>query len=90
MPAMKQADEQSMPTDRGSAEMRDMARSMKSMADMCRMMMQREMQYKPYLLAGGAVVAALLVIALLLFIVLEVQWIRFFGVKIKTERQKLG
>ena len=71
-------------------EMREMARAMKSMADMCQMMMQREQQYRPYVMAAGGLVAALLVVALVLFIVLEVQWIRFWTARIKTERQKLG
>ena len=89
MPEMGQADQQMMSMEGESTRMQDMARAMESMADMCRMMMQREMQQRPYLMAAGAVVGALLAIALILFIVLEIQWIRFFGVKIKTERQKL-
>lgn len=76
-----------------SPEMREMARSMKSMADMCRTMMQREMEalkYRPIWMTAAAVVGALLALALVLFVVLEIQWIRFFGVRIKSERQKLG
>lgn len=36
------------PVDREASEMRDTARATESMADMCRMMMQREMQSRPY------------------------------------------
>lgn len=90
MPETEQADQQAMPMGGATSDMQKMARAMKDMADMCRMMMQREMQQRPYLMAAGAVVGTLLVIALVLFIVLEIQWIRFFGVKIKTERQKLA
>ena len=76
-----------------SPEMREMARSMKSMADMCQTMMQREMEmlkYRPIWITAAAVVGALLAVALVLFVVLEIQWIRFFAVRIKTERHKLG
>ncbi len=88
-PSAEQRDtEEAMPA-RESTEMKDMATSMKSMADMCRMMMQREMQSRPYLIAAGAVVGAFVLAALVFFVVLEVLWIHFFGVRIKTERLKL-
>lgn len=74
---------------RESPEMREMARAMKSMADMCQMMMQREMQSRPYWIAAIAVVGTLLALALILFIVLEIQWIRFFGLRVKIERKNL-
>jgi hypothetical protein len=70
-------------------EMSQMASSMKSMADMCRTMMQREMQSRPYLIAAGAVLGGLVVVALVLFVVLEVQWIRLLGVRIKADRRNL-
>lgn len=73
-----------------SPEMREMARSMKSMADMCQVMMEREMAYRPYWVTAGVSVGVLLVVSLVLFIILEVQWIRFWSVRIKTERQRLG
>ena len=82
------ADKPETPAARDSTDMREMASAMKSMADMCRTMMEREMQSRPYLVAAGAGVGALLVIALILFIVLEVQWIRLLGVRIKAERNK--
>ena len=71
------------------SEMQEMAQAMESMADMCRMMMQREMQYLPYRMAALIAGGILLTIALVLFIVLEVQWIRFWNLRIKTERQNL-
>lgn len=67
-----------------------MAESMTAMADMCRTMMQREMVILRYLVIGACVVGAFLLIALVLFIVLEVQWIRYFGVRIKVERARLA
>ena len=69
--------------------MAEMAQAMESMADMCRMMMQREMQYLPYRMAGAISVGVLLAVALVLFIVLEIQWIRFYNLRIKSERQNL-
>jgi hypothetical protein len=44
---------------------------------------------RPYMMAGLLVVGGLLVIALVLLIVLQTQWIRFWQVRIKTERLKL-
>jgi hypothetical protein len=73
-----------------SAEMREMAKSMKSMAEMCQTMMQMEMQHRPVLIAAGAALGTLLSVALVLFVVLEVQWIRFWGLRIRNERRALG
>jgi hypothetical protein len=79
-----------MPAADTSTDMSEMASAMKSMADMCRMMMEREMQSRPYLLIAGAAVGVLVLVALVLFIVLEVQWIRLLGVRIKAERKALS
>ncbi|MGH7231927.1 MAG: hypothetical protein ACREJU_11305 [Nitrospiraceae bacterium] len=73
-----------------SPEMQEMARAMKSMADMCQMMMQREAQLRPYWITAVCVVGVLLTVALVLFIVLEVQWVRIWNLRIKTERRNLG
>jgi hypothetical protein len=66
-----------------------MADAMTAMAQMCQTMMQREDRTLRYVVIGACVVGAFLLIALILFIVLEVQWIRFFGLRIKTERTRL-
>lgn len=71
-------------------EMREMANAMKSMAEMCQTMMQREMQDRPFWIAVAAVLGTLLTLALLLFVVLEVQWVRFWSLRIKSERRHLG
>ena len=71
------------------SEMAEMAQAMESMADMCRMMMQREMQQLPYRMAALIAVGVLLGVALVLLIILEVQWIRFWNLRIKSERQNL-
>jgi hypothetical protein len=75
----------------GQAAQKDkMAESMTAMAQMCQTMMQREHATLRYALIGGCVLGVLLAIALILFIVLEIQWIRFFGVRIRAERAKLS
>jgi hypothetical protein len=71
-----------------SSDMSGMAAAMKSMADMCRMMMDREMQSRPYVMIAGSVLGTLVFVALVLFVVLEIQWIRLLAVRIKTERHK--
>jgi hypothetical protein len=88
----QQQDEAPMPMEGMDQpdEMQEMARAMKSMADMCQMMMQREAQLRPYWITAVCVVGVLLTIALVLFIVLEVQWIRFWNLRIRSERRNLG
>jgi uncharacterized protein YjeT (DUF2065 family) len=71
-------------------KMDKMAESMTAMAQMCQTMMQREDATLRRALIGACIVGVLLVIALILFIILEVQWIRFFAVRIATERRKLN
>jgi hypothetical protein len=66
-----------------------MAESMTAMAQMCQTMMQREDRALRYVAIGACVLGILLAAALILFIVLEVQWIRFFGVRTRTEKAKL-
>jgi len=57
---------------------------------MCQTMMQREMTYIPIWITIAAVLGTLLAVALVLFVVLEIQWIRFWNLRIKTERKNLG
>src|SRR5206468_601985 len=52
-------------------EMKEMSSSMKAMADMCQMMMQREMAARPWKIAVLASVGTLGLLALALFVVLE-------------------
>ena len=76
-------------SESAATEMQQMARAMQDMAEMCQMMMQREGAMRPYLMTGLLIVGVLFVIALVLLIVLETQWIRFWHVRIRTERMKL-
>ena len=71
-------------------KMDKMADAMTAMAQMCQTMMQREDRTLRYGLVAACVVGAFLLIALVLFIVLEVQWIRFFGLRIRAERRRLS
>jgi len=90
-PPNEQAESQNqMRMERESSEMREMARSMKSMADMCQMMMERADKIRPYLMVALAVVGILFTIAVALFIVLEIQWIRFWNLRIKSEQKHLA
>lgn len=70
-------------------EMDSMAKSMKNMADVCRMMMEKEMRSAPLKIGAIVGLGSLFLVALILFIVLEIQWIRFWSIRIKTERLKL-
>lgn len=72
--------------DDGS-DMRQMAKSMTAMADMCRMMMEREMKGWPLKMAAGVIIGILLVAALVLFVMLEIQWIRYWKYRNTTEER---
>jgi hypothetical protein len=52
--------------------------SVTKMSEMCQMMMQKEMAAMPYKIAAGVVIGILLLIALVLFIILEMQWIIYW------------
>lgn len=87
---VQESEEESPPMDQASPEMREMAKAMKSMAEMCEIMMQGEMQARPLMMTAAAVLGSLLSLALLLFVVLEIQWIRFWSLRIKSERKQLN
>ena len=89
-PPTSQTNQMDMRTMQHMEEMDAMAKSMKSMADVCRMMMEKEMRSYPIKLAAIIGVGTLLFAALVLFVILEIQWIRFWSVRIRTERLKLA
>lgn len=70
-------------------EMDKMAKSMTSMADTCRMMMEREMKNYSLKMVALTILGILIAIALVLFVVLEILWIRFWSIRNKTEQMKL-
>lgn len=69
-----------------SDSMKSMAESMKAMADMCREMMQREMAMMPAKMAAYALFGLLLLTVLVLLIVLQVQWIKYWSRLLKSQR----
>src|SRR3989442_1125605 len=73
-----------------AGEMNKMEQSVTAMSQMCQMMMQKEMHAAP--LKYGAIIGlgALLGIALILLIVLEVEWVRVWALRLKSEKRKLA
>jgi len=53
--------------------------SMKRMADMCQEMMKGEKAAMPYIIGVSVLFGLLLFIALVLLIVLEIQWIKYWS-----------
>ena len=53
--------------------------SMKRMADMCQEMMKAEKGAMPYIIGVSVLFGLLLSIALVLLIVLEIQWIKYWS-----------
>ncbi|MGH7944806.1 MAG: hypothetical protein ACREH8_07425 [Opitutaceae bacterium] len=72
------------------AEMTKMAEAVTRAANTCDMMMQKEMAAMPWIMGAAIFIGAMLLIALALFIALEVQWLRYFGLRIKRERASLS
>lgn len=66
-----------------SKQMEQMAKAMTSMAQMCETMMTMEMKNHPLKVAAVSIVGGLLTIALFLFVVLEVEWIRYWHRRLK-------
>lgn len=77
---------QSPATANGADHMDQMAATVTRMAELCERMMQNEMAAKPYLFIAIAVGGVLLAIASVLFIVLEVQWITYWGHLLKSQK----
>ena len=63
-----------------------MSDSMTKMAEMCQTMMSHEKAAIPYVIGASALFSVLLLVALVLLIVLEVLWIRYWvrGLKQST------
>jgi hypothetical protein len=79
------------PTEQEAAVTREpmdkMADSVTKMAEMCMMMMmQQKMSGMPAKMGAAMVIGVLLLVALALFIVLEVQWIRYWSRVLKERR----
>ena len=75
----------------GNAQMQNMdkmATTVTRAAEMCEEMMKKEMAAKPFNVTAGVIVGLLLFIALVLFVILEVQWIIYWNRLLK--RQKIN
>ena len=66
------------PRMQGMAEMAGMD-SMKRMADMCQEMMKSEKAAMPYIIGVSVLFGLLLFVALVLLIVLDTQWIKYWN-----------
>jgi len=61
--------------------------SMKQMAEMCQKMMRNEEAAMPYIIGASVLFAVLLFIALVLLIVLEILWIKYWKRLLKTQNR---
>lgn len=68
-------------------EMDKMTSSVTQMAEMCKMMMNKEMAGMHYKIAAGIAFGVVLFIDLLLLVVLEIQWIKYWSRKLKSQKQ---
>jgi hypothetical protein len=68
-------------------KMDKMADSVTKMSEMCQMMMKKEMAFAPYVMAAGITVGILLYVALVLFVILEVQWIIYWCRLLKAQKR---
>ena len=65
---------------------KEMARAVTRMAEMCEMMMKKEKAALPYLGAAAVTLGVLLFTILVLLVVLQVQWIIYWGRLLKAQR----
>ena len=59
---------------------------MKQMAEICQKMMRNEEAAMPYIIGASVLFGVLLFIALVLLIVLQILWIKYWGRKLKSEK----
>ena len=88
MPMMQRGEGGEQPES--SPKMEHMADAMASMAQACETMMKREMAAFPLKMAALGIVGVILSISLILLVVLEVQWIRLLGLRIKQAKRELN
>lgn len=60
--------------------------TMMRMAELCEQMMKKSMAVMPYVFAVGIGLASLLMLALLLLVILEVQWIIIWARRLKAQK----
>lgn len=64
-----------------------MSDSVTKMSEMCQMMMKKEMAGAPYKMAASIGLGVLLLIALVLFVILEVQWIIYWSRLLRAQKR---
>ena len=79
-PSTPQNEQSSQPMQK----MDKMADSVTKMSEMCQMMMKNEMAAAHYKMAAGVVFGVVLFLDLLLLVVLEIQWIIYWGRKSRS------
>ena len=89
-PAATQASPSPQASEQSGQQMQNMdkmAASMTQMADMCKMMMTKEMAGMHYKIAAGIAFGVVLFLDLLLLLILEMQWIAHWSRTLKRERR---
>lgn len=72
----------------GMQKMDKMADSVTKMSEMCQMMMQKEMAGMHYKIAAGITIVTLFTIALLLLVILQIQWIMYWARLLREEKRR--
>jgi uncharacterized membrane protein YeiB len=80
-PSAEQSNQQMQKMDR-------MADSVTKMSEMCQMMMKNEKAAMPFIISASVLFGLLLFVALVLLIVLEIQWIKYWSRILKSEKAK--
>jgi hypothetical protein len=70
--------------------MEKMSESMTKMSEMCMAMMQKEKAMMPLIIGVSAIFGLLLFVVLLLLVVLEIQWIKYWGRILKSTDELAG
>ena len=90
-PAATQASPSLQPNEQSTQSMQKMdkmADSGTKMSEMCQMMMQKEIAGARCKMVAGIAFGVVLFLDLLLLVVLEAQWIIYWGRKLKSEKEK--
>lgn len=70
--------------------MKEMARTVTRMAEMCETMMKKEKEALPYLGAASITLGTLIFAVLVLLVVLQMQWIIYWGRLLKAQKRNDG
>lgn len=87
VPMPSPAETQTTPSPSGHENMDKMASTVTRAAEMCETMMKKEMAAAPYKMVACIGFGVLLLIALVLFVILEVQWIKYWHRKLQSGKE---